>query len=92
MNQEKGQSDINRDRMTKEGGKSNWNETKRKSVRNFNDRKVKDKRGDNVKKKENSVHKKQPLYIRAEIVGKYVLYGIFGKSFLYFPFKEPDIF
>lgn len=25
-------------------------------------------------------------------MGKYVLYGIFGKLFLYFPFKEPDIF
>lgn len=50
MNQEKGQSDINRDRMTKEGEKSNRNETKRKSVRNFNDRKVKDKRGENLKR------------------------------------------
>lgn len=57
-NQEKGKSDINRDRMTKEGGKSNRNETKRKSVRNFNDRKVKDERRENLKEKENSVHKK----------------------------------
>lgn len=57
-NQEKGKSDINRDRMTKEAGKSNRNETKRKSVRNFNDRKVKDERRENLKEKENSVHKK----------------------------------
>lgn len=44
--------------MTKEAGKSNRNETKRKSVRNFNDRKVKDERRENLKEKENSVHKK----------------------------------